>query len=635
MSSTFDQHCGQCGYLLPPGNTTCPNCGAPVSTSQPGEATPSSQTPSEYFPGLANQVDSEETLVRLRPEAGVSNQPSGEGFPSSPTPFSPTPSSPMPSNPTPSSPIPASPPQGSGPTAPQQVPFPVNVPPPAGPAPWPGQPQTFSGMVAPQQGQAPWPGQPQNFSGALPPTQQPFGVQPPQPGWGTSPTGPLPAGPNTFTYPGQPGPGGQPISEGFGGPPSGAYGTGTMPGVPGAYTPGYGMPPGGTMMSVAPQRPLPRWFLWGAAALIIIGLVLVWLTGSDWANGGVRAGIGAFVAAVLVLIGFAVGRTQGFRGGRIGSLVLATVLILVVVGAAGIALQNPIHSLEGSAYASSQKFASAITEFNAAGNSLGVARTYNDWGENLLNLKQYSLPDDPTQAATDGALAKFNFVLDPKNGFTKSDDSDIQEQVTRAKNGVVNTVLAWGNAKLNQSPADYQGAVDRFKLVVDQKDAYSIATGFSQLHQQAAKAYYGLGKDQVASGDCTDAVATYQIVIKEYADTPQGGQASSDLKKPQNVTGKIVNRNTGEPSANAKLFLSGTWQLTSGFFSASDDYVTLSDANGKFTFTNIPTGDTKYLISYVGTTGQEEITVTGGSQPANVVVVSPLCGADAGTVAQF
>ncbi len=397
------------------------------------------------------------------------------------------------------------------------------------------------------------------------------------------------------------------------------------------------MPPGGPMMSVAPPRALPRWFVFGAAALIIVGLFLVWLTGAtgggDWANGGVRAGIGAFVVAILVLIAFAVGRQQGFRGGRIGSLVLATVLVLIVLGAAGIALQNPLHSLQGGALENSQKFSSAINEFNAAGNALGVARTYNDWGENLLNLKQYSVPDDPTQAATDGALAKFNYVLDPKNGFTKSADSDIQEQVTRAKNGVVKTVLAWGNSKLDQK--DYQGAVDRFKLVLDQKDAYSLASDFSLLHKQAAKAYYGLGQDQISSGDCTDAVQTYQIIIKDYADTPQGNQASTDLKKPQNVTGRIVNRNTGQPSANAKLFLSGKWQLSSGFFSASDDYSTTSDAAGKFTFTNIPTGDTKYLISYVGTSGQEEITVTGGSQPANVVIVSPLCGADAGTVVQF
>src|SRR5579862_4839259 len=76
MSSTFDQHCGQCGNLLPPGSTSCPNCGAPVSAPPPGAATPPSSQPSEYFPGMVEQMDSAETMVRLRPDGTWDNQPS-------------------------------------------------------------------------------------------------------------------------------------------------------------------------------------------------------------------------------------------------------------------------------------------------------------------------------------------------------------------------------------------------------------------------------------------------------------------------------------------------------------------------------------------------------------------------------
>jgi hypothetical protein len=406
---------------------------------------------------------------------------------------------------------------------------------------------------------------------------------------------------------------------------------------PGAYAPGFAMPPGGPpapLFPPTPKGPLPRWFTIGAAVLVVLGLFLIWLTGSDWANGGVRAGIAALVVGAVVLIAFVVLRVRGFRGPRMVSLAVASVVLLVLIGAAGLGLQGPIHAAQANSLEGQQKFAAAVSEFKAAGDTVGVARTYNDWGEALLKAGNYSVPDDPTQQATDGALAKFNYVLDSKNGFVQSTDANIQEQVTRAKEGVVDTVIAWGDAHLNQS--DYQGAVARFEVVLNHKDTYAGASQFPKLHQEAAKAYLGLGQQQLTSGDCTDAVQTYRILVPAYGDTPQGQQAASDLKKPQNVTGRIVNVSNGQPAANVRVFLSGRWQLSNGMFSASDDFVVTSDANGNFTFTNINPGDTKYLISYIGTSGGETITVSRASgQPQNVVTVGPLCATDAGTVLRF
>ncbi len=438
-------------------------------------------------------------------------------------------------------------------------------------------------------------------------------------GWAGAPSGTTAPLGSTFAYQGQPAPSG----EMFGGPPSGQYGA-----PPGAYAPGFAAAP------AQPKPPLPRWFTIGAAALVVVGLFLVWLTGNDWANGGLRAGIAALVAGAIVLIAFLVRFSQGYRGQRTVGLALASVLLLIIVGAAGIALQGPVHSLQGSSLDGQQKFAAAVSEYSAAGDSLGVARTYNDWGEQLLKQGSYSVPDDPTQQATDGALAKFDFVLNAKNGFTNSTDASIQEQVTRAKEGLVNTVLAWGDAHLNTS--DYEGAVNRFKIVLDHKDLYGAASAFPRLHKDAARAYLGLGQQQVTSGDCADAVQNYQIVVKDYSDTPQGAQASADLKKPQNVTGRIVNVKTGQPAKNVKLFLSAQWQLVGNAFTDSHDYNVTSDANGSFTFANITPSDTKYLISYISTAGGEAITISRASgQPANVVTVAPLCATDAGTVLQF
>ena len=81
-----------------------------------------------------------------------------------------------------------------------------------------------------------------------------------------------------------------------------------------------------------------------AAGIIIVGLIEIWLTGSDWANGGMHTGIAAIVTAGIVLVAFGVRYAQGFRSMQTVNLALAVVLVLITVGAAGIALQNSLHT---------------------------------------------------------------------------------------------------------------------------------------------------------------------------------------------------------------------------------------------------------------------------------------------------
>lgn len=464
---------------------------------------------------------------------------------------------------------------------------------------------------------------------------QPFGAPPAGQGWSAPPPGAMPAPSGAFTYQSQPVPGAPSGWQGESFGPStqvqGPYG-----GPPGAYAPGFGPPVGGPGAGAPPPRPpLPRWFTLGAVVLVVLGLVLVWLTGSDWANGGVRAGIAALVVGVIVLGAFLFRFNQGYRATRTVSLAVAAILILLIVGAAGITLQGPIHSAQGSALAGQQKFADAVSEFKLANDTEGIARTYNDWGEYLLSQHKYQAPQDPaqdaldgTQPGTDGAVNKFAVVL--------SHYQSVSDQYARAAEGEVNAYLAWGDDSLSHS--QYQDAVNIFKKAVDAKAVLGNVANFARIHQDAAKAYLGLGQQQItdgtASGDCTAAVQTYQTLATDYSDTSQGQQASTDLKKPQNIVGNVVSHATGAPAPNVKLFLSAHWQLLSMSFSASNDFTTTSDASGNFTFANIPPGDTKYLISYISSMGGESITVQ-GSQPANVVVVQPLCPASGGTVQQF
>ncbi len=408
----------------------------------------------------------------------------------------------------------------------------------------------------------------------------------------------------------------------FGGPiPPGAYPPGWTPGAPG-------------VPAAQPRAPLPRWFLYAAAGLVIVGLILVWLTGSDWANGDLRAGIGALVVAVAVLIVLLVFYARGMRSTQTVGVALAVMLVLLLLGAAGIVLQNPVHTLQGNSLDSQQQFQAAIAEYTRGNDIADVAKAYNDWGEYLLNQHQYQAPEDPTQNATDGTQQNSNGAVN-KFEVVLTHYQSVSDQVNRAENGLVNAYLAWGDSYLSGS--QYQDAVDVFQKAVAAKSTLGSVPNFSKLHVDAAKAYLGLGQQQVSdgqtSGDCSAAVQTYQTLASDYSDTSQGQEAATDLKKPQNVTGVVIDYSSQQPVGKVKLFLSSKWSVSDGFFSASNDTTTTSASDGTFTFMNITPGSTKYLISYINVGGQETIVVSSSTgQPANVVTVQPLCSTNAGIV---
>jgi hypothetical protein len=344
--------------------------------------------------------------------------------------------------------------------------------------------------------------------------------------------------PSGFFQPGMPG-----SPAGYGAP-------------PGVYVPGYGI------SSVQPPRgKLPIWFTGGVAALVVVGLLLIWLTGSDWGNGSLRLGIAALIVAVVVLAAFLVRVRQGYRASSTMNLGIASILVLIIVGAAGIALVNPLHKAEGNSLDSSHQYQSAINEFKSANDTTSIAHTYNDWGEYLMSLKNYQ-----------GALDKFTIVL------------------------------------------------NSYKQVADEAD---------RAHADAATADYAIGQEQETGGDCQTAATTYQNLVKNFADTPEAAKAQAELKKPQTVTGTAVSLTTSQPAPNVQLFLSSDWQISNGSFTASDDYSTLTDSGGKFSFSSIPPSDKKYLISYIDSTGNQITRGSASGDSPYAVLVPPLCAPSA------
>ena len=325
---------------------------------------------------------------------------------------------------------------------------------------------------------------------------------------------------------------------------------------PGVYAPGYGVAP------VAPPKgKLPVWFTGGIAALVVVGMLLIWLTGSDWGNGSLRVGIAALVVAVVVLVGFLIRVQQGYRASSTMNLGIASILVLIIIGAAGIALVNPLHKAEGNSLDGSHQYQSAISEFKTANDTTDIAHTYNDWGEYLLGLKNYQ-----------GALDKFTVVL---NGYK------------------------------------------------------SVPDEFDRAHADAATASYAIGQEQETGGDCTSAATTYQNLVKNFNDTPEAAKAQAELKKPQTVSGTAVSLTTSQPAPNVQLFLSSDWQISNGSFTASDDYSTITDSGGKFSFDNIPPSDKKYLISYIDSTGNQITRGSASGDSPYAVLVPPLCAPSA------
>lgn len=577
MSSTFEQHCGQCGLILPAGSTTCPRCGAPVSAPQSGGGAP----PSEVFPSFQEQMDAAETIIRPRMEDDWNAQ---FAVPPASASIAQTPAPPASGNTGPTGPLQAMP---AAPAADAFQPGPAYTPAP----PQQGMPQALAGPAVaapPASGALPggpmpagpnWSGMPQ-FGAPTYPGQPSFGPQSGAPTYpGQPPFGLQPGMSGGFSQPGMPG--------GF--VPPGMAGPAWQGAPPGAYAPGYSgpMPGGPAAPSAAPGR-LPTWFTGGVAALVVVGLLLIGITGSDWGNSSLRVGIAALVVGVIVLGGFLYLRfNQGYRAQRTMNLAIVSVLILIVLGAAGVGLVSPLHTAQANSLEGQQKFQQAVSLLPAS-DTQDLARIYNDWGESLLKQGNFRIPADLSQPATGGAAAKFEYVL------------------------------------------------QHYSQVVDEA---------SRAHQDAATAYYDLGKEQESTGQCSDvtqtaqAIGVFQYVIKTFGDTLEAQKSQAELKKPQNVTGIVLDFQKGNvPAANVQLYLSSNLQeVLSGTAFFSNDFSATSDASGHFTFTNVaPNTDKKYLVSYFDprpNVNQETFAVNSRSgQPANVVQVLPLCASDAGTV---
>ena len=441
----------------------------------------------------------------------------------------------------------------------------------------------------------------------------------------------------------------------------------------GANFPLYGQRP---MTPLSPARtlesrfealaqPLPLWATLSAIAIVVISIIVLLFTGSDWAAGVMHAAIAAGIVGLLVLLAAGVRALAGIRQLNRFIRLGVAVLLCLLLSVTGIALQSTVHALQGSSLEGQKQWQPAITEFQLAGEDPlttgNIARTYVEWGEQLRAQQQYQ-----------AALANFQMVLDSYSSATS--------EVTRAQSDKVAVLLAWGNQAMQQQ--DYNAATTRFdtllnlsycetkcqtqakkldgtayyKLAESQlankqyNDAtsnfHAVLTRFpdsseaKQLHPDLAQSILGQGKQQLAS-NCSSAIPTYQQLSKQFADTPAGQEATNALQAPQPVTGHFTGAVPHDPALTLVVFLA---QNLNG--QMSNDQIlqavqgvpteTIHD-DGTFTFKSVSQGTYDLAWGSSRNTGSlyyRFMYNSSNNMPIYVATVGPLCPFDFRTIAE-
>jgi hypothetical protein len=151
------------------------------------------------------------------------------------------------------------------------------------------------------------------------------------------------------------------------------------------------------------------------------------------------------------------------------------------------------------------------------------------------------------------------------------------------------------------------------------------------IRPSVALAYYQSGKQILKTGLCSDAVTLYRRMASEYADTPGGKQATTDLAAFVTYTATIVNLPDKYKGASAHLSRKVSPDDGHTVRSISRDYQATLDANDKATFTSVASGKYNFSIDLPPGAQYDFEYWHAMDAPYNpyTEVVSPLCGGSA------
>src|SRR6266566_153796 len=461
-------------------------------------------------------------------------------------------------------------------------------------------------------------------------------------------------------------------TESYSAPPSMPVPDAGLPG--GAYVDMPNAPPPPPIPPARPSRfkelakPLPLWAFIGTIIVVAGLLILLQLTGADWAVGAYHVAIAAGITALLIALaagirGFA-GMADRNNSKRVVQFVSSggAILLLLAFCLAGFTQQATLHGLQAHNLEGQQQWQTAINEYQLAGETAptsdNLARVYNEWGEQLTAQQRY-----------EQAFTKFDVVL---NSY-----SSLKDEVKRAHEGKIKAYLGWAKQAADQR--DYATATTRYDQLLqldycdvscqtqantldatayynlaesqlttqDYNDAMStfnvVVTRFpnsaetAKLHGDYAKALFGEGQQQLASS-CPGAIPTYQQLSTQFADTPQGQQAAAALKAPQPVKGHFIGIVPQNPSlTDIAVLMKGLYNNfpRDRFFAMLGSAPTATiQRDGSFTFQPVQQGT--YDLVWGTNNNADGAQYYIYSFPPNplVITVGPLCAYDYGDINQ-
>jgi hypothetical protein len=413
------------------------------------------------------------------------------------------------------------------------------------------------------------------------------------------------------------------------------------------------------------RKPMPIWAFIGSIVAVVLLLVVLQLTGSDWAAGakqmGIVAGILALVillvTGVRILLGMAA-KSNPTRWFQLASAGLA-ILLLLLLSLVGLTQQSTIHGLQAHNWEGQQQWQSSINEYQLAGEgaptSENIARVNNEWGEQINAQQRY-----------ENALAKFNIVL--------TNYGSARTGVARAQSDTVKAYQGWGQqasqqhnyaaaashydallqlpyctatcqsqanaldatayyslAETQLSAQNYSDAVNNFQIVASR---FGNSSEAQKLHEDYAKALFGHGQQQLNSATCSDAVPTYQQLSTQFSKTPEGQKAIAALKLPQAVKGHFKGTIPNSPSLTRVAgLMKGLYtgispdQLSTLFYSSPR--TTIAN-DGSFVFGPQPQGS--YELAWGTTINATGAGVLNWNTSRYVAKVGPLCPYDFGDI---
>ncbi|GHO86661.1 hypothetical protein KSZ_46670 [Dictyobacter formicarum] len=418
-------------------------------------------------------------------------------------------------------------------------------------------------------------------------------------------------------------------------------------------------------------RPLPTWaFILGL--LVIVGtLITLFFTGSDWADGDLHLAFVAAGLAVMLLIVLGIRSLAGMAASnnpqRLRQYVssILVIIILFTSGGAGLLAHGSLHAAQAHFLENQHQWGQAITEYQLAGekapSSVDLARTYDEWGEDLSQNKQFQAangkfdmvqsnfsqtPNEVSRAQKDetqsyinwgkqeagqhhytNATSRFDYVL--SLSYCGSD--------CKAEVSALDATAYYNQAETMLSQKNYQEAVTSFKVV---QNRFPQAPEASKQHKDMSKALLGKGKED-KSTLCETALPVYQELATKFADTPEGLEAKAALSVPQPVLGHFVNGvpklSDGYVKINASLLQNLSTDVTRDDFyqqMANAPTATISD-DGHFKFQPLKPGTYDLVWGFIRNDGYELYMFYHSketNQPIYVAQVGQLCPFDFGDI---